>query len=357
MPILEGASTRLRKHQWGYQGSNVSTIRTPAAAVRVIPLRGTPSVEPNLTFDDVDEGSIDPIQSPYYGALDITESLTGTTNYNDLPWYLSAAVKSGVTPTGGGAAKTWTHQAASLTADPLGYITEQFGDGVLTDWYQFFGGVAEEWTVSGDATAPLETSINMRFAGYNSTGSTDKPVSGTVPTASLTVDSEPIRVFLVDAEVYIDAAYTGIGTTKIADALQSLELSISNSLDLKRPANGSNTRFQISQYGRGEREIMLTATWHKTTQTVGLLSESDKWMANTPTKRFIEVRITSPSIVTGTTPYSWVVRMPAFYTTREEGEQDNNTTVILTARAVYDSNLAYAFRSVVVNSLATPSPL
>lgn len=357
MPILEGASTRLRKHQWGYQGSNVSTIRTPVAAVRVIPLRGTPNVEPNLTFDDVDEGSIDPVQAPYFGPLDITETLSGTTTYNDLPWYLSAAIKSGITSSGGGAAKTWTHQASSLTADPLGYITEEFGDGVLTDWYQFFGGVAEEFSVSGDATAPLETSISMRFAGYNSTGSTDKPVSGTVPTPALTVDDEPTRVFLADAEVFIDDAYTGIGATKIADALQSLELSVSNGLDLKRPANGSNTRFQIAQYGRGEREITLTATWHKTTQTVGTGSESDDWMANTPTKRFIEVRITSPEIITGSTPYSWSVRLPAFYTTREEGEQDNNTTVILTARAVYDPDLGYAFRSVVVNSLASPSTL
>ena len=351
MPILEGASTRLRKHQWGYQGSNVSTIRTAATATRVIPLRGTPSVEPNLTFDDVDEGSLDPIQAPYYGPLDITESLSGMASYNDLPWYLSAAVKSGVEPTGA-TAKTWTFQAASLTSDPLGYITEQFGDGVTTDWYQFFGGVAEEFTLSGDATAPMEASLNMRFAGYASTGSTDKPVTGTVPTAGLTVDDEPTRVFTADAEVFIDDAFGGIGTTKIADALQSLELSISNSLDLKRPANGSNTRFQIAQYGRGEREITLTATWHKTTQTVGTGSESDDWMKNTPTKRFIEVRITSPAIITGSTPYSASFRLPAFYTTREEGEQDNNTTVILTARAVYDPDLGYAFRGVVVNTLA-----
>lgn len=351
MPILEGASTRLRKHQWGYQGSNVSTIRTPATATRVIPLRGTPSVEPNLTFDDVDEGSLDPIQAPYYGPLDITESLSGMAAFNDLPYYLTAAVKSGVSPTGGGTAKTWTFQAASLTSDPLGYITEQFGDGVLTDWYQFFGGVAEEFTLSGDATAPMEASLNMRFAGYASTGSTDKPVTGTVPTAGLTVDDEPVRVMTADTEVFIDDAYTGIGTTKIVDGLQSIEISISNTLDLKRPANGSNTRFQIAQYGRGEREITITATWHKTSQVVGTGSESDDWMKNTPTKRFIEFRNTNPALAQAGNPYSLSIRMPAFYTTREEGEQDSNTTVILTARAVYDADLAYAFRAVVVNTL------
>lgn len=357
MPILDGAQVPLRFHAWGYQGSNVSLIGTPVAAVRKIPLKGVPDVNPNLEWSDVDEGSIDPVQAPYYGPLDITEPLSGQLAFNDLPWYLSASLKSGVTPSGGGSAKTWTHQVASLTTDPLGFVTEQFGDGVTTDIYQFFGGVAEEFSVSGEETGPMDASLTMRFAGYNSTGSTDHPVTGTVPTTGLTVDADPIRVFLADTELFIDNAYTGIGTTRIADALSSLEFKVTNTLDKKRPANGSNTRFQIKQYGRGKREITLTATFHKTTQTVGTSSESDKWMAATPTKRFIEIRNTNPAIITGSTPYSWSLRLPAYYTTREEGERENNTMVILTARAVYDSNLGYALRSVLVNSLATPSPL
>lgn len=357
MPILSGAQVRFRKHQWGYQGSNVTLIRTPVTAVRVIPLKGTPDVNQNLTFADVDEGSLDNISSPYFGALDITENLTGPANYNDLPWYLSAAVKSGVASTGGGAAKTWTTQAASLTSDPLGYITEQFGDGVDTDVYQFFGGVAEQFTLTGDELNPMTAGVNMRFAGYNSTGSTSHPVSGTVPTPGLTVDPDPVRLFLADTELFIDDAYTGIGTTKISDALSALEISVQNTLDLKRPANGSNTRFQIAQYGRASRQINITATFHKTTQTVGVGSESDKWMAATPTKRFVEVRVTSPTIITGSTAYSLSIKAPLYYTTRAEGEQNGNTTIVLTGHCVYDANLTYAFKSVVVNSLASPATL
>ena len=77
MPIL-GGFVRFREHQWGYQGSNSSLISTPVAATRSMPLSGTPDVNRNVTFSDDDQGSVDPISAPYFGALDITESLSGT---------------------------------------------------------------------------------------------------------------------------------------------------------------------------------------------------------------------------------------------------------------------------------------
>jgi hypothetical protein len=344
--------TRFRKHQWARQGSN--TVTTPVnPATRVIPLSGVPSVNRNVTFDDLDEGSIDPIQAPWLGAVDATETLTGVTTYNDVAWYLVLALKYAA-PTGGGTAKTWTITPASLTADPVDLITEEFGDDVVTDWFQLFGGTAETLTLSGEVgTTPVETSLGLRFAGFKSTGSTDNPVTGTVPTPALTVDPTPNRIFLDDAQIYINDTAGAIGTTQITDALGSFELSINNTLDQKRYANGSNTRFQIAAYGRGEREITLTAQWHKQSTIVGTGSESDDWSANTPTKRFVELRFTSPEIITGSTPYSLSLRGALYYTTREDTEINNNTTVTLTGRFVYDSDLTYAFRAVVVNDLAS----
>jgi hypothetical protein len=343
---------RFREHQWALQGSNTAAIATPAnPATRVVPLSGVPSVDRAVTFDDVDEGSLDPIQSPYFGALDITETLTGSTTYDDLPWYLALGLK-GASPTGA-TAKTWAFQPASLTADPVVLLTEEFGDDVTTDWFQLFGGTAESVTFSGELTTPVETNIGLRFAGFKQTGSTSYPVTGTVPTAALTVDPTPQRVFLDDAEIYLNDTAGAIGTTKISDALASFELGINNTLDQKRYANGSNTRFQIAGYGRGEREITLTAQWHKQDTIVGTGSESDDWMAATPTKRFVSLKFTSPEIITGSTPYSWVTRGALYYTTREDTEINGNTTVTLTGRFVYDSDLGYVLSSTVVNTLAS----
>ena len=357
MPIL-GGFTRFREHQWGYQGSNSSLIFTPVAAVRSMPLTGTPDVNRNATFSDADQGSVDPIAAPYYGALDITESLTGVLDYDSLPWYVSAGIKAGTTPSGGGSAKTWTQQATSLTRPIAGYLTEEFGDDVTTDWYQFFGGVAESLEIAGEGNDALTVDLGMRFAGFKSTGSTSYPVSGTVPTAGLTVEADPPRVFLADGELFINDTAAAIGTTKISDALTAFTLSVNNTIDQKFAANGSNTRFQPFDLPISSREITLALTFHKTAQTVGTGSESDDWMASTPTKRFVELRFTRPApFITGSTPFSWSVKVPLYYTTREEADDAGNTQIVLTGTVVYDADLTYAISSVTVNNLATPSPL
>jgi hypothetical protein len=357
VPIL-GGFVRLREHQWGYQGSNSTLISTPVAATRSMPLTGTPNVNRNATFSDADQGSVDPIAAPYYGALDITESLSGVLDYDSLPWYISASLKSGTTPSGGGANKTWTQQADSLTRPRAGYITEEFGDDVTVDWYQFFGGVAESLEISGEGNDALTVDLGMRFAGFKSTGSTSYPVSGTVPTTALTVAADPPRVFLADGELFIDDAAGSIGTTKISDALTGFSFSVDNEIDQKFAANGSNTRFQPFDLPISSREVTLRLQFHKTAQTVGTGSESDDWMAATPTKRYIELRFTRPApFITGSTPYSWSLRVPLYYTTREEVDAAGNTQIALTGRVVYDETLTYAVRSVTVNALATPSPL
>lgn len=357
MPIL-GGFVRFREHQWGYQGSNSSLISTPVAAVRSMPLSGTPDVIRNATFDEADQGSVDPIMAPYFGALDITESLTGRLDYDSLPWYISAAVKSGTTPTGGGSAKTWTQQADSLTRPIAGYVTEEFGDDVTVDWYQFFGGIAESLEISGEGNNALEVNLGMRFAGFKSTGSTSYPVTGTVPTSGLTVASDPPHVFLADGELFINDSAAAIGTTKISDALNAFSWSVNNTIDSKYAANGSNTRFQPFDLPIASREVTLRLQFHKTSATVGTGSESDDWMSSTPVKRFVELRFTRPSpFITGTTPYSWSLRLPLYYTTREEVDSNGNTNIALTGTVVYDSTLTYAIRSVTVNALATPSPL
>jgi hypothetical protein len=357
MPIL-GGFVRFREHQWGYQGSNSTLISTPVAAVRSMPLSGTPDVNRNVTFSGDDQGSVDPISAPYFGPLDITESLSGVADYDSLPWYFSAAIKSGITPTGGGAAKTWTHQADSLTRPIAGYITEEFGDDVLVDWYQFFGGIAESLEISGSGNDALTVDLGMRYAGFKSTGSTSYPVSGTVPTAGLTVAADPPRIFLADGELFIDDLFGDIGTNKISDALTAMSWQVTNQIDQKFAANGSNTRFQPFDLPIASREVTLRLQFHKTADTVGTGSESDDWMSSTPVKRHVELRFTRPSpFITGSTSYSWSLRLPLYYTTREEVDENGNTQIALTGRVVYDADHTYAIRSVTVNSLATPSPL
>ena len=362
MPIL-GGFTRFRKLQFGYQGSNFSAhYGTSVAASRVMPWRGVPDINRNATFADVDTGTLHKAVLPYYVRGDFTLPTTGELTYDDMPVIWNAALKANNAPTGGGAAKTWTFQPASTgSPDPLGFFTVEQGDDVgdpspetPSDWFQLTGGLIETLTISGpDNMGPLTHSATWRFGKAASTGATDYPVSGTVPTAALTVDDTPSYIELGDGELFIDDTAVGIGTTKISDALHSMELSITNNYDLKAFANGSNTKYQIHAIGRGEQEITLALQFAKTSQTVGTGSEADDWFSSDPVKRFVELRFTRNEIIASSTPYSMSIRLPMVYTTRTDGEIGGNTTVTLTGTALYDSTLGYAIRSVVVNALTS----
>ncbi len=351
MPVVQGF-TRFRKRQWGFQGSNAGVIATSAVATRVIPWAGVPVINPNLTFPTQDEGSLHKIAAPYQTASDITTTAAGPMNYNDLPYLFTAALVGGITPTGA-TAKSWAFQPPSLTSSPLGMFTEEYGDDVLADWWQLLGTVCESFTLTGDQTmGPLQLSATLRSASWKSTSSTDHPVSGTVPTPALTVDSSPTPVFMGDCELFLNSTSGAIGTTKVSDALEGMILTVTNGLDHKRYANGSNTRFAIAGYGLGSQTITLELTLAKTTATVGLLSENDLLFDDLPTKRFCELRFTSRVIITGAIPYSLSLRLPFFYTIRHDGQAGTNTQIMLTGSAVYDAGLGYALRAVPVNTLS-----
>jgi hypothetical protein len=362
MPIL-GGFTRFRKLQFGYQGSNFSAhYGTPVAASRVVPWAGVPDINRNTTFPDVSTGTLHKAVLPYYVRGDFTLPTTGETTFDDMPILWNAALKANNAPTGGGAAKTWTFQPASTgSPDPLGFFTVEQGDDVgdpapetPSDWFQLVGGLVEQLTITGpDNMGPLTHSATWRFGKALSTGSTDYPVTGTVPTAALSVDSTPSYIELGDCELFIDDTAGGIGTTKISDALHSLELSITNNYDHKSFANGSNTKQQIHAIGRGEQEITLALQFAKTSQTVGTGSEADDWFSSDPVMRYVELRFTRNEIITGSTPYSTRFRMPLVYTTRADGEIGGNTTVTLTGTALYVASPGYAIENTTVNTLTS----
>lgn len=362
MPIA-GGFVRFRKIQIGYQGSNFSAhYSTKATATRVMPWRGVPDINRNATFPDVDTGTLHKSVLPYYVRGDFTLPTTGPLTYDDAPVLWNATLEANNAPTGGGAAKTWVFQPASTgSPEPLGFFTFEQGDDVgdpapetPSDWFQLVGGLVETVTLTGpDNMGPLEHSATWRFGKALSTGSTDYPVTGTVPTAGLSVDSTPSYIELGDCELFINDSAASIGTTKISDALHSMELTITNNYDLKSFANGSNTKYQIHSIGRGEQEITLALQFAKTSDTVGTGSEADDWFSSDPVKRFVELRFTRNEIITGSTPYSMSIKLPMVYTTRTDGEIGGNTTVTLTGTGLYDATLGYAINATVVCALTS----
>lgn len=329
MPIQ--GFTRLRYHQVGKQ----SAIATAVAATRVLPYRGAIKVQPNRTYPDVDTGSLDPNLAPFSGAKNITANWTGKLAFNDLPYLLALAGKGGITPTG---SYTWTFTYASLSADSFEYITDEWGDDTnATDGIQAYGGVINDYTLGFDNTLTAwDVNANLVYANAN---------LATAKTGALSVDSSPTWVYGANTQFNLDTVYTAMGLTVWPDTVHAGSWSWNNNLDQKRFANGSNPAFALSGYGRGAREITFTVEVAKTAASI---AEANTLTTDPVPTRFIQTKVISP-----TSGYTWTRTAAVNLISREDGEIGGNTTIKLTYRVIYNANLTYAIKDVVVNTLAS----
>lgn len=341
---------RLRKHLFGRQ----FTFGTPVPATRAYPVKGVPDVDLAWTDLDIDTGSLDTMAAPYRSAPVLSASLDfPALDYNSIPLILSGFFGGQVEPTGAGTAKTWTYAPASATVDDLDVFTYQFGDDVLDDWYQLGDGIIESADIVGpEGLGPVTAAMTWKFGSVASTGSTDSPVSGVVPTAGKTVDLNPALVYLKDCAIYISDTYAGISAGQISDALHTFTLKLSGDIDEKRWGNGDQS-FDVDAYARASRMIELECTFSKTDDTVGTGSESDDWFSDQAVDRYVQLKFISKAVAQSvSTYYSWTMTMPMRYYTRAEGESGGNTVIVLTGRAFYDPAHG-VFESVVVNTLST----
>jgi hypothetical protein len=326
-------SQRYRKLGVGLQSSFSSNV----AATKILPLRASPEINPNLEDPDVDVGSLDPILAPFAGAMELTDSWTGKLDYDTAPWLWASLLKGGVTPTGGGAAKTYTFQAASLTSDTFAYLTTQWGDDVTTDWIHFGGVIGDSLTIGFDEDLGAWDVDYSTLAARADFGG---------PTGGLSVDEDPNWVYGADTEFFLDTAAVSIGTTKWTNAIHGIQVEIAANNDPKRFANGSNTRFQLANYGRGQREITITVQAAKTSDTI---AERQRIDDGPPALRFMEIRTTSPDFITGSTPFSQSIRVPVRLVEARDAEfGSNNTGYEFVYKGRYNSTLGYAIRVVVV---------
>ena len=334
--------TRFRKIQVAKQ----SVIATAVPATRVLPYRGAVVLNPNRTDPDVDTGSLDPVIAPYISAQEVTMSgAQGPLTFNDNAIRLSAAIKGGVTPTGSAAAGyTWTYTAASLTADSFDYFSVETGDdtadsggsGILG-----FGGVIDSFSQTlSETLEPWSVSDDWVFAG----ATYGNRVNG------LTVDNSPQFAFGADTTFYLNSVAGAIGATAITDAVRGAQLTISNNLDKKRYANGSNSRFNLAAYGRGPRQIELQLTVEKTAAMIAEAVTLD----DTPTpNRYIKISCNSlENAGSGGTKAKFDYFLPVRLYSVTEGEIGGNTNYTFTYHGFYDSTLTYAFKAIVINSLS-----
>lgn len=335
MPVaaLPG-NVRLRAFQLGPE----STWATPVAATRRLPWSFNPTVDPHWTFPTADTGTIDEAIAPYRMAIDVTGQATGPLAYNDVP-YLQCGLGSSITPTGA-TAKTWTSNYASTSQDSFQTFTGEWGDEVTGDQFQYVSGTLEKLQLQiPNDLGPWQVQADWRFA---------KVVYPNARTA-LSVDFAPTWVYGADTSLYIDNSAAGIEGTQLLNTMHQATIVITPAIDVKRFANGSNTRFQAQGYGRGARTFEVTFDFAK---SAAALTEVANWLNASAQERFVGLKAVSTATIGGS-PYSLDLRFAGFWFTRTEGTYaTSNTTAQLVCRGFLDQTLAYPFSIVVVNGLA-----
>lgn len=334
-PIV--GALRLRAFQTGKE----ATFKTAVAATRRYPWQTTPVIDPHWTFPTADTGTLDMAIAPYGTGQDLTVSATGQLASNDVPTIISAGVMGNLALATSGTAKTLTAQPASTTQDVFdSYTGEWFDDS--TDAYQFPGGVINDFALDyPQDMGPIVLTANWRFASVGTYPAT--------PTAGQAVDTSPVYLYTADTEFYVNSTSGTIETTKLTDIAYGAHFSVNNNLDLKRFANGSNTRFAISNYGRGERVVEFSLIGAKQSAWI---TEATNFIAASPVERFFGIKTTS-TVNASTGPniaHSLDIRMPGYWLTRSEQTIQTNTAFQLLARNINDTGLGYPFRMVSVST-------
>lgn len=333
-------STRLRAFQLGLEG----TFNVQQAATRRMPWSFAPTVDPHWTFPTADTGTLDQAIAPFRTALDVTGTVTGQLFANDVPALMCASIKGGVTPsTVGTTGKLWVWQPAATSQDVHDTFTGEWFDDATADAWAGPGGIITDWTLTYPQNlGPIELSANYRFASA---------VYPATPTPALVTDLLPTPLYMADTALYINDSAGAIGTTQITDTLYDASLTYTGNIDVKRFANGNSVRFNVINYGRGERVFgfMLNVT-----KDAAAVAEAVKWIGANPTERFLELRTTAVPFAGSGQPYSLSVRIPGFWISRAETTINTwNTGFSLTGHQVYDSTLTYPLRIAAVTTQAT----
>jgi hypothetical protein len=151
--------------------------------------------------------------------------------------------------------------------------------------------------------------------------------------------------------IYIASTQAGLSAGQITKALHTFAMTISQTNDDKRFADATQT-FDVSDRSRTGYAVELALTLAKTSDTVGTGSETDAWFSDEAVDRYVRLAFTSTVMISGATPYSWIVEMPMRYYTRTEGDSAGNAVIVLTGHAFYDPDeFDGFFSSVIKNSL------
>lgn len=316
-------TTALRKVQFGRE----STWGTSVAAAAIMSGVSDFSFNPGVTVTRKRylSGSFAPAQTAAPTRKQPTAKLMGDVTPEDIIYLLDSSVKGSVSPTGAGPyVYAFTFPT---TSDPaIRARTFEFYDGSYC--WELAGGIVNKITFKG-ADGGDTVTYEAELIGKELTTQT---VTGALSTRSFTV------LPATSCALYIDSAAGTIGSTQISTTLIDWEWTFDMGHHTKFFMDGGLT---ATSKGVGIPAVSMKAAFEYNSSAATQLSN---YLAGTP----LLIRIT------GTNASSYSVSWDAgmVWTNPDDlfGDRDGNTTVSMTAEAIYDTGAFANYAKITVTN-------
>ena len=314
---------------FGLRGALESVKGTDLTPTRILYPSSVPKVKRDVGSIVISplRGSFRPNRAVYPGLDTTTMTVEGTAFYDELAFWLSLAVKGGLSGTGATADKSWAFTPSNAT-DDLKSATLQWGvPGAATLWKLNYL-MATALTLKYKKDAAVEYSIDLVTP--------KAPIDIAAVTGSLT-DLTHVAALGTTTAVYIDT--TTIGSTADPNVVEA-EFSIDNGLVVTKALNATGTGIEIARPNPVKWELKLTRLFQTATERTAAWAK---------TERKIRILATGPTL--GSSAYGLTIDMWGFIDGIEEADVDGIGAEKLTILPLEDT--AKDFQVTLVNSLAS----
>jgi hypothetical protein len=257
-------------------------------------------------------------------------TFSGDATYDDLAFWLSSAVKGGLTGTGGSADKSWAFTPANA-ADDVKAFTVEFA---YADLLATYGGRVPGCQVD---TFGLKFEKNGTVKFNAAVRSFKAATQITSFTGSL---SDRTNVDLVGTGTSYFVDTTTLGNTADANIVSS-EWKLNNQLVAREPQNATATGTALVRPKPVLWELAVTRYFEDKT-------ELDTYIAKT--ERKVRVRTVGPSL--GGSTYKLDLDLYGYWSVRKTADIDGLIVSNLTLKPLYDATATTDFAITLVNSLA-----
>lgn len=318
-----------------------TTRGTAVAATRKLYTNWSPfSYEKEIVFANAQTGTLEPnIDATYRRPSPVGHTGAEQATFEDLPWWLQAALKGGVTGGAGDAGSPPMYTYAfnpSNTADDIKSFTLERGTTTLP--YKFNQAMVNQLTIRIDPDNEAAWMLDIEAMSR-------KPAQTAMTGAISDRTRELIRA--PGTQLFVDT--TTIGTTQVSGRFIGGSVTIQNSLNFKAFSEDEDD-YAANKVGRGMRLVTAQFSFEHDSDTE--FANYRDATAGAPLKRKIRVKRIG-SVIHDAVTKDVTLDVYGYWSAAAMDYRENNKIITLTLAGARDATATATIIATVKNALAT----